>query len=227
MVMQEKNSLQRDDMTLSSRLVAEMRRYVIEGKFAPGDHLKERELCEMFDVSRSVLREAVQNLLSEGLIESVPHKGLLIPRIDQKSAIQLYKVRAALEALAAAQFTENANDEQRERLFRICEEIEGLSDDDEPASLVAVKNDFYDCLLAGSGNEILAHLFTQINNRISMLRRLSLSSPGRLSLTKKEIRAIVEAIRNRLPEIAARLSEQHVERAAAVVIASLNGQTKL
>jgi len=63
-------------LTLTGRLVSELRRLIVAGDLAPGAHLKERELCERFDISRSILREAVQQLLSEGLLISVPPQGL-------------------------------------------------------------------------------------------------------------------------------------------------------
>ncbi|PCO29962.1 GntR family transcriptional regulator, partial [Escherichia coli] len=52
-----------------------LRTAILDGVFAPGQKLSERELCESLDVSRSCLRESLQHLQAEGLITIVPHRG--------------------------------------------------------------------------------------------------------------------------------------------------------
>ncbi len=209
-------ALKRDDLTLSSRLISAMRKAILDGRLEPGRHLKERELCEMFRVSRSLVREAVQKLAAEELITVIPHRGLMVSLLDRKSARDLYKVRAVLEGLACAEFAEHADEADREDLFVITARLQQLSESDQPQTLIEAKNDFYGCLLRGCKNETLAQMFTQLNNRIVRLRRLSLSQKGRLPVTIKEITAIVEAIKNRDPAAARRLGEAHVAAAAKV-----------
>lgn len=215
-VNQSNLAVRRDDLTLSSRLVSAMRRAILDGSLEPGRHLKERELCEMFQVSRSLLREAVQKLVAEELITVVPHRGLTVSMLDRQAARDLYKVRAVLEGLACAEFAENAEEADREQLFAIAAQLDRLSENDPPQALVEAKNDFYRCLLTGCKNETLAQMFTQLNNRIVQLRRLSLSQRGRLPVTLREIAAIIDAIRRRDAPGARRLAEEHVASAAKV-----------
>ena len=67
---------------------------------------------------------------------------------------------------------------------------------------------------------MIGELLTQLNNRVNALRRVSLSSEGRLSQTLQELDGVVQAIEARQPEEAQRLSNAHVVRAAEVVRAS-------
>jgi len=209
--------LSREDLTLSGRLVTAVRDAILRGDFAPGDHLKEKDLCDAFQVSRGLLREAVQKLAGEGLLISVPHKGLQVWAPDRRAAQELYSVRGVLEGLIASEFARNADEPAREALFAIFETIHGLPEDSTAQELVEAKNHFYRCLLDGCGNRVAAQTFTQLNNRIVMLRRLTLSQPGRLPRMIAEIDAIVSAIRDRDPETARRKTEDHVRLAAAVV----------
>ncbi|MFO7770215.1 MAG: GntR family transcriptional regulator, partial [Roseovarius gahaiensis] len=98
-------TLNRDDVTLSTRLVQAMRDAILDGDLAPGQNLSERALCDMFGVSRSLVREALKALAAEDLIVHVPHKGPMVARLDRKQAQDLYRVRAAIEGLACAEFT--------------------------------------------------------------------------------------------------------------------------
>ena len=212
-------ALKRDDLTLNSRLVSGLRDAIIDGRLQPGRHLTERELCDMFQVSRSLVRQAIQTLAAEELITVVPHRGLMVSLLDRKSARELYKVRAALEGLVVAEFTRNADENHRRLLFEAASQLEKLSEDDTPQALVEAKNIFYARLLAGCGNDVAAQMFHQLNNRIVQLRRLSLSQQGRLPQTLREIGAIMDAVRERDEPLARRLAEEHV--AAAAVVADL------
>lgn len=222
-------ALKREDLTLSGRLLHGMRDAILEGALPPGRHLSERELCEMFGVSRGLVREALQVLAAEDLITLIPHRGPMVARLDRQAARDLYRVRAALEGLACAEFTLHADPAQRADLRAIATRLQAMPPDAPPEALVSTKNDFYRCLLAGARNVTLAQLFTQLNNRIVRLRRLSLSQPGRLAATQHEIAAIVAAIDRGDAAAARHLAEAHVASAARAAddrFAELDGQTE-
>lgn len=216
--MSSKYALNRENVTLSGRLVASMRNAILAGDLKGGERLSERAMTEMFGVSRSLVREAIQVLAAEGLVTIVPHKGPTVTLLDRQSASDLYRVRAALEGLACQAFTENADEAQREELFALFERLRGLLDEDDGDLRVEIKNEFYRCLLTGANNEVLEQMFTQLNNRIVQLRRFTLSAAGRYRDTLREIGAVIDAIRDRDAEAARRLAEAHVAAAADVVI---------
>ncbi|MEQ6248176.1 GntR family transcriptional regulator [Sulfitobacter sp. HNIBRBA3233] len=216
--MSSKYALSRENVTLSGRLVASMRSAILAGDLKGGERLSERSMTEMFGVSRSLVREATQVLAAEGLITVVPHKGPTVTLLDQRSAEDLYRVRAVLEGLACQEFVEHASDAGREELFAIFERLKAMLGQDDADALVEAKNDFYRCLLAGARNEVLDQMFTQLNNRIVQLRRFTLSASGRFSETLEEIGAVIDAIRRRDGQEARHLAEAHVAAAANVVI---------
>ena len=209
-------AISREGVTLSSRLVAAIRDAILDGRLTPGQHLKERELCDMFQVSRSLVREAVQKLAAEELVTLVPHRGLTVTRIDRRAARELYRVRAVLEGLAFAEFTEHADEAAREELFRSAERLRELDEGDPPQALLDAKNAFYGCVLHGCGNRVVRQMFTQLNNRIVQLRRISMSRQGRLPETLREIDVIVDAVRRRDAPAARRAAEAHVVSAGRV-----------
>jgi hypothetical protein len=85
------------------------------------------------------------------------------------------------------------------------------------AFLLAAKNAFYAILLEGCRNRVVGQMLTQLNNRVTLLRRLSLGRAGRLPETLAELEAIVQAIEARDAKRAGRLCAAHVARAAKVV----------
>ena len=119
--------LKRDDLTLGGRLVSGLREAILSGSLEPGRHLKDRELCEMFGVSRTLVREAVQTLAAEELIEIVPHRGPVVATLDRRTVAELYRVRGVLEGLACAEFAVNADERGRQALSAIVDDLSALT----------------------------------------------------------------------------------------------------
>ncbi len=197
-----------------------LRDAIIAGRFQPGDHLPDRVLCEMFGASRSVVREAVRLLEAEGLITFIPNRGPFIARLSAAEARQLYEVRAALEAMAGEGFAERASESERAELRRIYEQIAALRAGDD--AVLGLKQQFYTVLLQGCRNRYAARMLEPLLNRIAQLRKTSLSHPLRLPHTIRELRRIVEAIERHDPEEAREACRDHVQRAAAVALRTLN-----
>lgn len=144
----------------------------------------------------------------------IPYRGVVVPRIERSAAGDLYRVRSVLEGLACYEFTLRASQSQKDDLARILTELEGISGETAAKELLMKKSDYYECLLAGAGNKVLSEHFGLLNNRISQLRRLSLSRKGRLQKTVKELQAIINAINALDPLRARELAEKHVMHAA-------------
>lgn len=206
------------DLSLYSRVADALRTGIITGQFAPGQKLNERELCEMLEISRPLLREAFKILESEGLVNSVPHRGVFVTVITKSDIEEIYQARAALEALLAENFAGAARPQDIISLRSIVDELRSPVTEGDPSALLAAKNHFYDVLMAGPGNALIAGFLRQLNNRVTMMRRLSLSRPGRLRETVAELDAIIDAIEEHNGELAGKLCKLHVENAARIVL---------
>jgi len=205
--------------------VADRLRLAIDtGTFKPGQRLIERDLCERLGVSRPSVREALRELESEGLIETVPNRGPVVTRLTRRDAASVYDVRAALEAVAAKRFAEVATDAQVAALRAAVDLLAAAYETGDVEAKLAAKSQFYDVLFAGSGNRVVPQILRTMNARITFLRRLSLASPQRLPGSLGEIRAILAAIEARKPAAAFKASFDHVERAALIALASLSDE---
>jgi DNA-binding GntR family transcriptional regulator len=142
----------REETSLRQRTTQTLRTAILDGVFAPGQKLSERELCESLDVSRSCLRESLQHLQAEGLITIVPHRGPEVTDISVQEVRDIYEVRASLEGLASRGFALHASEAQRAALRAKLGElaVPGVASD--KVALLAIKNQFYDILIEGCGN---------------------------------------------------------------------------
>jgi DNA-binding GntR family transcriptional regulator len=216
----------RDQTSLRQRATDTLRAALLNGMFAPGQKLSERELCESLGVSRSCVRESLQHLQAEGLIVVIPHKGPEVATITPKEVRDIYAVRAQLEGLAAKGFTKNAQPAQIESLRSKLKELALPHIAQDKTQLLNAKNEFYNILIEGCGNTVVGLMLRQLNNRVTLLRRISLSQPGRLTNTLKELDDVVTAIEKGDGETAARLCIEHVEKALSNVLHSLSMQVE-
>lgn len=210
---------------LRNQVQEKLRIAIAEGRFAPGDHLSDRVLCDLFGVSRTVVREAVRQLEAEGLIETLPHRGSFVKAMSADEAAQFYDVRGVLEALAARSFTQNATNEELAELQAVFARLRKAASTAGKVDILAIKQDFYEVLLCGARNDYLTSMLNQILNRNTTLRATSLSAAGRLQQTVAEIGRLMDALAKRDADEAWAASLDHVNRAAAVALAILRRQS--
>jgi GntR family transcriptional regulator, trigonelline degradation regulator len=203
------------------KVVEVLRAAITAGRFAPGERLTERSLCELTGVSRASVREALRQLESEGLIETLPNRGPLVSRLSRRDAVSLYQMRGALEALAARLFAGSATDGQIDELAAAVSVLQRAYASRDIEEIVRAKRRFYDVLFEGSGNSMIGPTLNAMYARVNQLRRVSLSSPKRGPQSMREIRALLAAIRRRDPDAAYAASLHHVEQAAKAALANL------
>lgn len=214
--------VQRTPAPVRAQVLDNLRQAIIERRLTPGQRLIERELVEMTGVSRTSVREALRELAAEGLVTTIPNRGTVVASVTAGQASQLYEVRSALEALAGRLFTVHASQAQRAALVKALGRIERQAARGAP--ILAAKDSFYDVLFEGGGNEALRAVVASLHARVSVLRSLSLSVPGRAAQSVPELRAIVDAVISGDAEAAARACSRHVEEAGRVGLRALMEQ---
>lgn len=219
----------------SARVAAPLRQQVSEllreaiasGEFAPGDRLIERDLCQRFEVSRTVIREALRQVETDGLVTMVAHKGPEVARITRADVVALYEVRGALEALAGQLFADRASPAAKLELAKAIDHVEAAMMSGDLRDALVSKDAFYATLLAGAGNEIISATLRPLYARIQMMRGLSLGAPGRAPQTLRELRELLSAVQASDGPRAWKACDEHVKAAAAVVLRQLDqGETE-
>jgi DNA-binding GntR family transcriptional regulator len=199
-----------------------LRQAIIDGRLAPGARLTERELTEMMGVSRTVVREALRQLETEGLIENIPNKGPVVRTLSLSEARDLYSVRAVLEGFAARLFADKATDAQIVRLDQALVRVVAAYDSGDANAVLDSKNSYYGVLFEGAGSETLSSMLATLHARIWRWRALGLTHPRRSDDRSREsvvsLQAVLGAIRSRDGDAAERLTRDEAQKAAEEVI---------
>lgn len=110
--------------TLNDRAYMALKRALISGAFRPGQTLVIRTLAESYGISTTPVREALQRLVAERLLVMQPNRSIAVPLLSIATFTELYRVRCALEGLAAELATDRIKASHLRRLERIMADIE-------------------------------------------------------------------------------------------------------
>lgn len=213
--------IERSAAPLRRNVVDALRTAIIEGRLAPGARLTERELIEMTGVSRTVIREALRQLESEGVIETIPNKGPIVRQLTLAEAKDLYLIRSVLEGLAARMFVANAGPGDITELRTAADETFAAYREGDPDAILATKNRFYDILFHGAGSETLSSMIGTLHARIWRWRALGLGhakrSRSRSQESIKGLRNLVKAIERRDADEAEAIARSEVTNAGAEI----------
>ncbi|MES2185720.1 MAG: GntR family transcriptional regulator [Pseudomonadota bacterium] len=209
---------------LRHSVVESIRNAIATGRFVAGERLTEKELCEMIGVSRTLVREALRQLESEGLINVVPNRGPVVARVTVAQAEQIYQVRRELEGLACELFALHATEADQKELKAALKQLKSSINSTDPGVRLAAKNDFYACLVRGCGNEALGQVLGLLNSRVTLLRATSLQHKGRSQKSMGELSALVDALVARDAPAARQAAILHVSNAAEAALNVLRAQ---
>ena len=196
---------------------------IISGRLAPGTRLIERELCEAMGISRASVREVIRRLEAERLVDVSPRRGPTVVILTPKQAGEIYEIRAMLEGLLIRRFTEVATDAEVATLGAIFDEVKRAAAAEAVPEIVALMHRFNDHLVGVARHGIAHDMLNQLNARISWLRVRAMAKPGRLGASIVEISAVLDAVKRRDAEEAARSIMISVSNARHAAIEQLVG----
>jgi len=211
--------VQRQAAPVRQQVLVGLREEIFEGRHAPGERLRENDLCASYGVSRTVIREVLRQLESESLISVVPGRGPIVAVLTKRDIESLYEVRATLEGLAASLFATRASDGQAERLIAHLAEMEDTYLRGTLASREQSKSEFYTLLLEGADNDVLTAQLAGVHTRIGLFRRYAFLDDARVAQSFEELCVIVRAAAvDRDAEAARAASVHHIELAGRLAI---------
>lgn len=207
--------------TLRIQALEKLRSAIIEGKIPAGSRLVERKLCDLLDVSRTVVREILRQLEAEGWIVNPPYKGPTVASISLDDARQIYEIRIALEGHAAKLAAIRATSKQITKLERVVESLANAARAGDVGRQIRTIEQFYETLLESAGNTMMSVYLASQRGRLARWRSMSLSRPERAAVSVKEKFRLVAAIRDRDPNLAKTIAEEHIKASAEAAFATI------
>jgi DNA-binding GntR family transcriptional regulator len=200
-------------MTVATQRIANhLRSAILGGTLRPGDRVRQEDIAQQLGASRLPVREALQMLAAEGLIENEPNKGARVPRLTMHEVDVMYRMRESLEPLALAESLPELDDSDLQELARLQEEIESPTDVEH---FLELDRQFHLLTYAGCRIEQLTGTVHRLWNSTQHYRRafIRISGPGRRWFVDAEHRLLLDAMFRRDEVDAGRFLAGHIRRA--------------
>jgi DNA-binding GntR family transcriptional regulator len=183
---------------------------ILEGLRDPGSDLNSVELARRFRTSRTPTREAVVILEKEGLVEILPRRRPRVADLSISEIREIYRVRAAMLGLIAAEVTRTATDTEIAELHAMLQEMERTANANDRDGYYWGNVAFHERFADLARNRTLKRILESLALRSLRLRRLTLSTPGRMQRSLADHTRLVGALEDRDAELASALIKANV-----------------
>ena len=178
-----------------------------DGTFRPGHRVREIEIGEWLQVSRTPVREALQRLQSEGILESRAG-GLAVTSFDLRAVAELYDVRQTLEGWAAGLAARNADSVELAMLQSLVDSQRRCPND--PHAQARINKLFHAQLYQAAHNRFLLKSLQGLHSSLVLLGPTTLMTPARIAAAVQEHAEVVAAVIARDPARAEEVTRRHI-----------------
>ncbi|HEY3614523.1 MAG TPA: GntR family transcriptional regulator [Gaiellales bacterium] len=206
---------------LSDTVTERLRRTIVEGRFSPGDRLREEQLAEALDVSRGPIRDALRELEREGLVVRRRNRGAIVASLSREDVEEVYSLRAAIEPLVCEWAARRASERDWAEMQAVIERYSDLAATANPHEAADADLRFHDVIYRAAGHRRVQRLWQDLRPQvyIFLLARKYVGTHEFRDVMISKHSAILAAIEARDPERARQTAVDHVEASYTRVIA--------
>ncbi|AXC48427.1 GntR family transcriptional regulator [Paracoccus suum] len=203
-----------EQIPLRLQIADKLRNAIVSGELRPGTVLVETALAEELNVSRAPIREAIQILEADGLVETAAYKGKWVKPLSPREVTETYQMREVFEVMAVRLILESGAD--LGLLWEACDRMTAAAVAEDRPSLIAADESFHRTLIGLAEHQLLARSWNDIYLRIHQIMALRNDRRVPLSDIAANHPPIVRAMEDRDDELAVRLISEHTRKLATL-----------
>ncbi|KJS19795.1 MAG: hypothetical protein VR72_17225 [Clostridiaceae bacterium BRH_c20a] len=206
---------------LNEQVYKYLKSAIINGEFLPGERLKEEELSALIGVSRTPIREAINKLKLEGLLTSLFGGGVKVSINSADEISEIFDMRLILETYAIRKTIDNISEEGLKKieenihLARIARRYSNIE------KIIKLNDDFHKQIIILSGNNKLFEVINNMNESLTMYRKISMQHPLEPDASLVGHEKIFECISSKNKKLAIYLMREHIKLAQKLMIEQL------
>ncbi len=198
--------------SLAEQVFSKLEDDIIHGVYPKGEILTELKLVEQLGVSRTPIREALQRLERERLIEDTG-KGSVVVGITEDDLLDIMNIRQKVEALAAYYAALNITDAEKQELTHIVDLQDYYYSKGDMEHMRQMDDALHDSICTFSRRSVIMDTLIPLHRKTRRFRRIAMNDKDRVPVTRLEHRAIYDAIMAGDADLAAKLTEEHIRNA--------------
>ena len=203
------------DQSLADAVAGRLRAAIMEGVYAPGDHLVERRLARQFGVSHIPLREALARLVEEGLVVRLPRRGARVASLTPRALEEVSSLRVVLEQFVVRRLKGRFTPEAHAGLQGIVDAMRSAADRHDLVRVHELDQQFHQRLWELTDHALLVEVAAQMRSRMNYFFRAAAASlgPAEVRQHAESHAELLEVIASGDLRAAERAMQRHVEAA--------------
>jgi DNA-binding GntR family transcriptional regulator len=176
------------------KIYNDLKERIFRDELSTGQWLVERDLCNKYQISRTPMREVLQRLVSEGLLDLHKSKGYAVKTLSMKEIVEIFQAREAIECMLTRLACHNIDEPFTERLNELKLELEEVEIEKDVSAGVDIGRKFHDLISETAKNSFLYEYYLGIKDLSALTRNISKRSVEIEIVSKMEHLEIVEAL---------------------------------
>jgi DNA-binding GntR family transcriptional regulator len=205
---------------ISDQVYQYLRNEIVEGRLTPGQRISPDEFAERLNISKMPIKEAIERLVGEGLLEVQSRRGTFVARLDPVELAETFEVRCALEVLAGKLAVRHITKADIERLRQLIAAMEQSNAKTDVRLHLEQNAEFHELIVKRSGNRKLFETWRRLRTPIHVAGIHSRTDDwiDRVAREQREHRAIVRALEQRDPAAVEQAITNHIMRASGSLV---------
>lgn len=199
-------------------IIKDLTRKITTEEFPQGHWLTERDISEMYGVSRTPVREILRTLTNMGLVEQLAGKGVRVRQLDLNDIIEIYNAREAVETMCARLACKFGDENFLEEVRGFRNRLQGIDVDKNIIQAMDMGRSLHDCIADAAGNSILSEFYVKLKNLVALTRIITRHTPNVEQNSKQAHLAIIEALEARDAARCERLMREHLRTTCKMTV---------
>ncbi len=202
--------MKRKIKALHERIADNLKEMIMAGKLRQGEKIREDDLCDSLDISKTPLREALRVLGAQGIVTLIPNRGAFVAEPTFEEIKEMFDVMSVLEGFCARAAAKKMSDNDFSRLEKLHDKLEESCKSGDLNKYLRDNNIYHIFVQKLAGNQVLNQIISGLRQRILLHRFQSLNLPDRMKQSIREHRKLLAAFRKRDAERVEKLMRIHL-----------------
>ncbi len=198
------------DETTKDRVYKQLKEAFLRGEISPNDIFTEAKLAELLNTSRTPVREAVLDLLKEGLVVAIPRKGLQVRTLTLIEQEQILLLRRSIEIDVIQKVASNITDDQILILKNIADKQFECINSLDNLTFIDLDQRFHLSLVQFLDFNLIEQVLLNLHELTRLVGLKALKKPGRMEEVIEEHKRIIAALETKNTELAGKYMGEHL-----------------
>lgn len=198
------------ESTAQEKVYEQLKQSILSGEINKDLTFTETELAKSFGTSRTPVRAAIQDLLLEGLLVTIPRKGFKVRQITSNEQAQIFLLRISIESEIIQRVTEVVTVKQIQKIKDIYNEQEKAMLNKNEVEFINLDQQFHTYLVDIAGYDLIKEVLLNLQNLTTLIGLKAIGLQGRMKYTLLEHYKIISALESKNGELASKLMKEHL-----------------